>query len=293
MKKLLLLLLALGVFAGMDAQKTKKKNPPKKAKTYVNTLTPVPADSASYAIGVLQAASLKQYLMQTEGVDSAYVEVALSALTSNLRAEEVDRLIAFASGLKIARMNVEMAPRFNQQLTGKADTTYLNVALMNQALIDVNTGKATMLTPEQAMSLMERQEKFVAEGMRLENQKWLDENAQKEGVVTTESGLQYKVLVQGTGEKATKESMVEVHYEGSLIDGSNCYDEEGEENYRGPHGVSIIRCKNIICKGYCIQHTGNWSHNVVQCSNLTVENITVKAGHDGVHMTVCENIKIK
>jgi len=220
MKKLLLLLLALGVFAGMDAQKTKKKNPPKKAKTYVNTLTPVSADSASYAIGVLQAASLKQYLMQTEGVDSAHIEVALSALTSNLRAEEVDRLIAFASGLKIARMNAEMAPRFNQQLTGKADTTYLNVALMNQALVDVNTGKATMLTPEQAMSLMERQEKFVAEGMRLENQKWLDENAQKEGVVTTESGLQYKVLVQGTGEKATKESMVEVHYEGSLIDGT-------------------------------------------------------------------------
>ena len=220
MKKMLLLLLALGVFAGMDAQKTKKKNPPKKAKTYVNTLTPVPADSASYAIGVLQAASLKQYLMQTEGVDSAHIEVALSALTSNLRAEEVDRLIAFASGLKIARMNAEMAPRFNQQLTGKADTTYLNVALMNQALIDVNTGKATMLTPEQAMSLMERQEKFVAEGMRLENQKWLDENAQKEGVVTTESGLQYKVLVQGTGEKATKESMVEVHYEGTLLDGT-------------------------------------------------------------------------
>lgn len=220
MKKILLLILALGVFAGMDAQKTKKKSKPQKAKTYVNTLSPVPADSASYAIGVLQAASLKQYLMQTEGVDSAYVEVALSALTSNLRAEETDRLIAFAAGLKIAKMNEDMKTRLNQQLTGKADTTYLNVTMMNQALVDANTGKLTMLTPDQAMALMERQEKYVAEGLRLENQKWLDENAQKEGVVTTESGLQYKVLVQGTGVKATKENTVEVHYEGTLIDGT-------------------------------------------------------------------------
>ena len=220
MKKILLLLLALGVFAGMDAQKTKKKNKPQKAKTYVNTLQPVPADSASYAIGVLQAASLKQFLMQTERIDSANIEIALSALTSNLSAAEIDRIVAYASGLRIARMNEDMKPRLNQQLTGRADTTYLNVALMNQALIDVNTGKETMLTSEQAMSLMERQEKYVAEGIRLENQKWLDENAHKEGVVTTESGLQYKVLMQGTGKKATKESMVEVHYEGRLIDGT-------------------------------------------------------------------------
>ena len=62
MKKTLLLLLALCLCAGVDAQKTKKKNPPKKAKTYVNTLPSVPADSASYAMGVLQAPSLMQYL---------------------------------------------------------------------------------------------------------------------------------------------------------------------------------------------------------------------------------------
>jgi FKBP-type peptidyl-prolyl cis-trans isomerase len=77
-----------------------------------------------------------------------------------------------------------------------------------------------MLTAEQAMELMQRQEKHVAEGLRLEGEKWLDQNAQKDSVVTTASGLQYKVLVQGEGAVATAESMVEVHYEGTLLDGT-------------------------------------------------------------------------
>jgi FKBP-type peptidyl-prolyl cis-trans isomerase FklB len=205
---------------GVDAQKTKKKVKPQKAKTYVNTVTPVPADSASYAMGVLQAPSLMQYLQQREGVDSAYIGEALSALSANLTEEQTNRIIAFATGLKIAKMNESMKSDLNRQLTGKVDTTFLNLNLMNQALTDAGTGKAGMLTAEQAMALMERQEKFVAEGMRLEGEKWLDENAQKEGVVTTASGLQYKVLTQGEGKKATADNMVEVHYEGRLLDGT-------------------------------------------------------------------------
>lgn len=220
MKKTLLLLLTLCLCMGVDAQKTKKKVKPQKAKTYVNTVTPVPADSASYAMGVLQAPSLMQYLQQREGVDSAYIGEALSALSANLTEEQTNRIIAFATGLKIAKMNESMKSDLNRQLTGKADTTFLNLNLMNQALTDAGTGKAGMLTAEQAVALMERQEKFVAEGMRLEGEKWLDENAQKEGVVTTASGLQYKVLTQGEGKKATADNMVEVHYEGRLLDGT-------------------------------------------------------------------------
>lgn len=48
---------------------------------------------------------------------------------------------------------------------------------------------------------------------------FLAENAGKEGVTTTESGLQYKVLEAGEGEMPTAESTVQVHYEGRLISG--------------------------------------------------------------------------
>ena len=49
---------------------------------------------------------------------------------------------------------------------------------------------------------------------------FLAENAKKEGVVTTASGLQYKVLKEGDGPKPSAESNVEVHYRGTLIDGT-------------------------------------------------------------------------
>ncbi|MDH5926981.1 FKBP-type peptidyl-prolyl cis-trans isomerase [Vibrio sp. 14N.309.X.WAT.E.F5] len=54
-----------------------------------------------------------------------------------------------------------------------------------------------------------------------QGQQFLIENGSKEGVVTTESGLQYLVLEEGTGtEHPTKNSKVTVHYHGTLIDGT-------------------------------------------------------------------------
>lgn len=55
---------------------------------------------------------------------------------------------------------------------------------------------------------------------RAAGEAFLAENGLKEGVVTTESGLQYKVITQGDGPKPLATSEVEVHYEGTLIDGT-------------------------------------------------------------------------
>ena len=80
--------------------------------------------------------------------------------------------------------------------------------------------------------------------------------------------------------------------EGSVIDGMDPYDEAGEENYRGPHGIDAHDCENIRFSGYTIQNTGNWAHAVFHSRNLVFENITVLAGHDGIHVTSCANIQI-
>src|SRR3546814_6954474 len=53
-----------------------------------------------------------------------------------------------------------------------------------------------------------------------EGKAFLAANAGKEGVTTTESGLQYQVLVEGKGPKPTAEDMVKVHYKGELLDGT-------------------------------------------------------------------------
>ena len=55
---------------------------------------------------------------------------------------------------------------------------------------------------------------------QMEGQKFLEENKNKEGVTVTASGLQYEVLTEGKGKQPTVEDTVEVHYRGTLINGT-------------------------------------------------------------------------
>ena len=55
---------------------------------------------------------------------------------------------------------------------------------------------------------------------KVDGEKYLAENAQKEGVVTLPSGLQYKVLREGNGKKPKATDQVKCHYEGMLVDGT-------------------------------------------------------------------------
>ena len=62
--------------------------------------------------------------------------------------------------------------------------------------------------------------KAAADQNRAAGQEFLADNAQKEGVKTTSTGLQYQVITEGSGAKPTKDKKVRVHYTGSLIDGT-------------------------------------------------------------------------
>ncbi len=80
---------------------------------------------------------------------------------------------------------------------------------------------------------------------------------------------------------------------GAVIDGRDCYDEVGEEQYRGPHGIAIHHSSNIKLTGYTIQNTGNWAHIIYHSRNIYCEGVTVKGGHDGIHFRGCENAVVK
>ncbi len=80
--------------------------------------------------------------------------------------------------------------------------------------------------------------------------------------------------------------------EGSIIDGADCYDETGEERYRGPHGIGARNSKNLLFQGYTIRNTGNWAHELFFCQDLRFENLTILAGHDGIHIAACDNTYI-
>lgn len=50
--------------------------------------------------------------------------------------------------------------------------------------------------------------------------------------------------------------------EGSYIDGNDCYDPTGEEKYRGPHGINIWDCENILLEGYTLMNSANWAQAI-------------------------------
>ena len=80
---------------------------------------------------------------------------------------------------------------------------------------------------------------------------------------------------------------------GSYIDGVNCYDPTGEENYRGPHPISVWRCDGLYLDGYTITDGGNWGHAIFDSQNITAKNLTVYGGHDGFDVRTCDNVLIE
>lgn len=214
---LIIALAAVCVCSTARSRKKKLTTAPAAAK-----LQPVPADTFSYAMGVAQSASLKMYLAQREGVDSAYVAFAAQALldAATLSETEMKQKAAYAAGLRIAEMNkTQIVPSLNQQATGKRDTVYTDLALFTRGLAEGLQGKNT-LSPDSAMKIAERQMNYYSQQLKDSNMAWLAANKLQKGVKTTASGLQYRVLQQGTGALATDSTEVEVHYEGKLIDGT-------------------------------------------------------------------------
>ncbi|MBL0175062.1 MAG: FKBP-type peptidyl-prolyl cis-trans isomerase [Ignavibacteria bacterium] len=107
----------------------------------------------------------------------------------------------------------------------------IDVALLSSAIKAVLTGGKTALNEEQAgqvvisyqqeiMAKQEAERKISGEKQSAEGAKFLAENKKKDGVKVTESGLQYKVITEGTGEIPKSTDKVKTHYTGKLIDGT-------------------------------------------------------------------------
>ena len=105
----------------------------------------------------------------------------------------------------------------------------IDVDVLAAGIKDLLTEK-TILTQEQSMAClnafqqemmtkMQAKQAVAAETNKLEGKKFLEENAKKEGVKVTASGLQYKVIKEGTGEMPKATDKVKTHYTGTLIGG--------------------------------------------------------------------------
>lgn len=101
----------------------------------------------------------------------------------------------------------------------------VNPDILAAAIIEAYAGEENKLfaNPQEAdayiRSYMEKAQTAAAEENVSKGKEFLAENEKKDGIMVTESGLQYEVISETDGEKPTAESTVKVHYHGTTIDG--------------------------------------------------------------------------
>ncbi|MBY6105828.1 FKBP-type peptidyl-prolyl cis-trans isomerase [Ferrimonas balearica] len=103
----------------------------------------------------------------------------------------------------------------NALMDGVEDALKGETKLDPEAMLDHLNARAERLNTE-----LKARQQAEMDAAKAANDAYLAENAQKAGVVVTESGLQYQVLAQGEGEKPAAEDVVTVHFKGWTIDGA-------------------------------------------------------------------------
>lgn len=223
--KILIMAVAGTLCLGAVASQPAKKKGDKKAKTTVPAVVepsvkPVEADVFSYAVGVAQAPSLRQYIEQREGVDSLHFGDFVEGLNGKYSEAEIAKFRAIVAGHNIAEQNEkQVIPAINKQATGSDSIAYLKNDLFVKGLVEGLNNKAT-LTADSAMKVAQQQFDYQVETVKIKNAQYLAEYEKQPGVKKTESGLLYKVIEQGTGALPVDTCKVDVDYEGKLIDGT-------------------------------------------------------------------------
>ncbi len=137
---------------------------------------------------------------------------------------EIDS-VSYALGLDLGKSVNTNVPDINLELFLSAIRNYkdstsilMNEAEVKKIITEFFKKKREADQKKRKEEALKKAEKEFA-AVKKEGEEFLKENAKKEGVKTTKSGLQYKVIKQGKGEKPTVNSKVKVHYKGTLING--------------------------------------------------------------------------
>ena len=185
-------------------------------------------DSLSYSIGMAQTQGLKGYLTGRLDVDTAYMAEFIKGLNEGAN-KTSKKDIAYMGGLQIGQqISNQMMKGINQELFAGDSTKTISKDNFMAGFIAGTLEKGGVMTMEAAQeytrTAMETIKAKAMEEKYADNkaagEKFLAENKAKEGVKTTESGLQYKVITEGKGEIPADTCKVKVNYKGTLIDGT-------------------------------------------------------------------------
>ena len=204
-------------------KKTKKQEAPVVVPVQLNSNS----DTLSYVAGMSVTNGLIPYLVQQQGVDTAYMAEFIKGFKEVVNAGTDPKMKAYVAGLEIAtqvrdRMLVGMKREFTDTPDSIVDALVFrgfSDALLNDTTLFKQAAAEELFKTLQQTNKDAKTEKLWGAN-RDAGKKFLAENAKKEGVVTLPSGLQYKVLVKGEGDVPQVSEKVFVNYEGRLVDGT-------------------------------------------------------------------------
>ena len=250
MKKIILLALVFSASASFNivsADKKKKKSAEAVEVAAQPVVLATASDSVSFAAGKAATLGLIQYLQQEYQVDTAYMHDVVKGFNEAMARFSDPEYKAYNAGAQVARMVLErILPGTASKFEGTSDS--ISADLFTAGFRAALVGDSTLFTDDKAREYFE--DRLVAsreEAQRVyreANEQWLAQNRDKEGVKTTASGLQYKILRAGTGAVPTDKDRVTVKYEGKMIDGTVF-----DSSYKRTPQTSTFGCTQVI-KGW-------------------------------------------
>ena len=209
-------------------------------------------DTMSYAIGLAQTQGLKEYLVGSLGVDTAYMAEFIKGLNEGANAGDNKKKAAYYAGIQIGQqISTRMIKGINHEVFGEDSTKTISMKNFMAGFVAGTTGKGALMTVDSAqnvaqtlMQAIKAREMEKTYGPNKEaGEKFLAANAKKDGVKTLPSGVQYKVIKEGTGAIPADTSLVKVHYEGRLLN-----DSVFDSSYKRGEPINL-RCNQTI-KGW-------------------------------------------
>ena len=185
------------------------------------------SDSVSYAAGMSVTDGLIPFIVEQHHVDTAYMAEFIAGFREAVENASDPKVKARLVGMSIAQqLNERMLPGVTKEFKDSPDSIIparfydgFAAALLKDSTHFTMAKAQKYFTAKLEADKAAREERLYGAN-RTAGREFLAENAKKEGVITLPSGLQYKVLVQGTGEVPQQSDKVKVNYEGRLLDGT-------------------------------------------------------------------------